>query len=105
MKVTVIATGFGAGREGRAGATGQTPVDLQNYSTWYRQHHDAAAPPDSGPTTPSIPVRRRAVIAVPQQARAVVGGTPGLPPAEGGGDSDDTSPFDVPAFLRRQRDS
>jgi len=104
MKITVIATGFGAGREGRAGATGQTPVDLQNYSTWYRQHHDAAAPPDSGPTTPSIPVRRRAVIAVPQQARAVVGGAPAQPPAEGG-DSADTSPFDVPAFLRRQRES
>jgi cell division protein FtsZ len=105
VKITVIATGFGAGREGRAGGTGQTPVDLQNYSNWYRQHHDTPAAADSGPTTPSIPVRRRAVIPVPQQARAVVGGTPVQPTEEGGGDSDDTSPFDVPAFLRRQRDS
>jgi cell division protein FtsZ len=104
MKITVIATGFGEGRESRPGASGQTPVDLQNYSSWYRQTHDAPAG-DAGAASPSIPVRRRAVIPVPQQARAVVGGSPVQPAAEDGGDPDDTSPFDVPAFLRRQRDS
>jgi cell division protein FtsZ len=105
MKITVIATGFGEGREGRAGGSGQTPVDLQNYSNWYRQHHDTPAAAEAAPATPSIPVRRRAVIPVPQQARAVVGGTPPAPPADGGAESEDGSPFDVPAFLRRQRDS
>jgi cell division protein FtsZ len=105
VKITVIATGFGEGREGRAGASGQTPVDLQNYSSWYRQHHDTPAAAEPGPTTPSIPVRRRAVIPVSQQARAVVGGTPVQPPSDAGAEADDTSPFDVPAFLRRQRDS
>ena len=105
VKITVIATGFGEGREGRAGVKPQTPVDLQNYSSWYRQHHEASGQADPGQAaTPSIPVRRRAVIPVPQQARAVVGGTPAQPPAERT-DTDETTPFDVPAFLRRQRDN
>jgi cell division protein FtsZ len=102
VKITVIATGFGEGQDSRAG---QTPIDLQTYSNWYRQHHDTPAAAESGPTTPSIPVRRRAVIPVPQPARAVVGGTPAQPTEESASESDDTSPFDVPAFLRRQRDS
>ncbi|RPJ53081.1 MAG: cell division protein FtsZ, partial [Acidobacteria bacterium] len=105
VKITVIATGFGSGREGRAGAPGHTPVDLQNYSSWYRQSHQAPAS-EGGPTTatPSIPVRRRSVIAVPAQARAVVGGTPAQPGDAAPTDPDDTNSFDVPAFLRRQRE-
>jgi hypothetical protein len=78
-------------------------VDLGNYSSWYRQNRGAAGAGESGSGTPSIPVRRRAVIPVPAQARAVVGGTPGQPDAENPGDPDDSSPFDVPAFLRRQQ--
>ena len=104
IKITVIATGFGEGKEGRAAAP--TPVDMQNYATWFREHHEAPAAAGTGTSnTPSIPVRRRAVIAVPSQARAVVGGTPlESPEADKMADPDDTSPLDVPAFLRR-RDS
>jgi cell division protein FtsZ len=105
VKITVIATGFGEGREARAGATGQTPVDLQNYSNWYRQHHDTPAAAAAPSATPSIPVRRRPVIPVPAQARAVVGGTPSQPMEEAAaGAGEESSPFDVPAFLRRQRE-
>jgi cell division protein FtsZ len=107
VKITVIATGFGEARQARTAVAGQTPVDMQNYSNWYRQQHEspAAAAAEAAAATPSIPVRRRAVIQVPAQAqvRAVVGGVPSQPMPEGA-DPEDTSPFDVPAFLRRQRE-
>ena len=106
VKITVIATGFGEGREGRAASSAQTPVDLQHYSSWYRGRQDAAQPvADTTSTTPSIQVRRRSVISVPAQARAVVGGAPIEPPEQGSAGNDDGSPLDVPAFLRRNRDS
>jgi cell division protein FtsZ len=104
VKITVIATGFGESRDGRAGATGQTPVDLQNYTNWYRQNHEAPAA-GAAPATPSIPVRRRQAIPVPAQARAVVGGTPQLAPEEAAAAvGEEASGYDVPAFLRRHRE-
>ena len=106
VKITVIATGFGdvRGEGARGTGAGQTPVDLHDYSSWYRQSRALTASGDSAPVTPSIPVRRRPVLHVPApvQARAVVGGAPA---ADLPGDADTGSAFDEPAFLRRQRDS
>jgi cell division protein FtsZ len=105
VKITVIATGFTEAADKRA-PSAQTPVDLQNYSSWYHQHHQNADGTEGGPVTPSIPVRRRSVIPVPNQARAVAGGAPAQPAGEvpAGADAEDSNPFDVPAFLRRQRE-
>jgi cell division protein FtsZ len=101
VKITVIATGFGEGRPGKTGRTTvDTPVAIENYQTWYDEHRPVAAASELGSATPSIPVRRRSVIAVPAQGKAVVNGAP--EPAEAA-ELDDTSPFDVPAFLRRQQ--
>lgn len=103
VKITVIATGFGesVGRCVSAGA--KTPTDMQNYAAWYRDHREAPAAEAPG-ATPSIPVRRRPVIPLPAQAKAIVGGVPLETTPAGEADPDDTSPLDVPAFLRR-RDS
>jgi len=97
VKITVIATGFGGGRAARASDSAETPVDLRNYTSWYREHHDPAAAEALGTNSP-IPVRRRAAVVTPAfrqpaetaEAAAVAGG---------GEDA-----FDVPAFLRRQRE-
>ncbi|HEY3382280.1 MAG TPA: cell division protein FtsZ [Vicinamibacterales bacterium] len=107
VKITVIATGFTEGRPGRSRSSAKTPVDMENhrhdYDGWYEEHHQGASAAEVGSTAPSIPVRRRAVISVPQQGRAVVNGTPAEPPTGQAADDDDTSPLDVPAFLRRQQ--
>ena len=105
VKITVIATGFGEARDARASSRAQTPVDLQHYSSWYRERQDALPVADTAVSTPSIQVRRRSVINVTTQARAVVGGVPLEPPEQEAANQDEASPLDVPAFLRRQRDS
>jgi len=105
VKITVIATGFGEARDARAPSRAQTPVDLQHYSSWYRERQDALPVADTAVSTPSIQVRRRSVINVTSQARAVVGGVPLEPPEQEAANQDEASPLDVPAFLRRQRDS
>jgi cell division protein FtsZ len=94
IKITVIATGFDRpnGRKPAASAV-DTPVDLQNYSTWFRRDQSDHA----------IPVRaaagRRPVLDVPAP-RAPEPPPDALPPD---GDPQAESPLDVPAFLRRQR--
>ena len=101
MKITVIATGFGDGRPGRGARPGaDTPVAIESYQTWYEEHRQAAPAAETGSATPSIPVRRRSVISVPAQARAVVerlsrpSRRPRATPRR-----TTPSPFDVPAFL------
>src|SRR5512137_634163 len=77
VKITVIATGFGdeqAGRDGRTGA--DTPVAMESYQTWYEEHRQSQAARESGAVTPSLSMRRRSVISIPAQARAVVNGAP-----------------------------
>jgi cell division protein FtsZ len=105
VKITVIATGFGEPRDARASSRAQTPVDLQHYSSWFRERQDALPVADTALATPSIQVRRRSVIDVSSQARAVVGGVPLQPSAQEAANQDEASPLDVPAFLRRQRDN
>ncbi len=104
VKITVIATGFGdeqTGRDGRAGA--DTPVAMESYQTWYEERRQSQAARESGAVTPSLSMRRRSVISIPAQARAVVNGAPAEPALAETADADDTTPFDVPAFLRRQQ--
>jgi cell division protein FtsZ len=103
VKITVIATGFGE-RSGKAGRTGaDTPVAIENYQSWYDEHRQAAATAEAGAAT-GIAVRRRSILAAPTAARAAAAA--GVAVADGvAGDAaedDDTTPFDVPAFLRRQ---
>jgi cell division protein FtsZ len=104
VKITVIATGFGdeqSGRDSRAGA--DTPVAMESYQTWYEERRQSQAARESGAVTPSLSMRRRSVISIPGQARAVVNGSPAEPAPAEAADADDTTPFDVPAFLRRQQ--
>ena len=104
VKITVIATGFGEGRSGKGvRSSADTPVAIESYQNWYEEHRQAAPAAETGSATPSIPVRRRSVISVPAQARAVVNGTPAEPVPEGGAEAGEASPLDVPAFLRRQQ--
>ncbi len=94
VKITVIATGFSK-QDGRAADTADTPVDLRNYSSWYREHHDPAVATASGAAP--IPVRRRAAVVTPAFRQPVE-------IAETAASGADEHPFDVPAFLRRQRE-
>ena len=96
VKITVIATGFGAGQSTRASDSAETPVDLRNYTTWYREHHDPAAADNPGTTAP-IPVRRRSAVVTPAFRQPVEA-------AEAAAAGADENSFDVPAFLRRQRE-
>jgi cell division protein FtsZ len=103
VKITVIATGFGDTRAaGRPSASAmQTPVDLQNYADHARLRADA---PEVA-ASPRLSISRRAPIELPLAAN----GGPGpefapVEPAENV-DPDLTSPFDVPAFLRRPNES
>jgi cell division protein FtsZ len=103
VKITVIATGFGDGRPNRgARPGGDTPVAIESYQTWYDEHRQAVPAAETGSATPSIPVRRRSVISVPAQARAVVNGDPAEPAPASEAETGGASPLDVPAFLRRQ---
>jgi len=125
VKITVIATGFDRadGKQLSASAA-ETPVDLQNYAAWFRGRSEAswrpgAAPPqrgcrvgEPGAAAPGSPV----LLSDRPSSRAVGPGRPtlGLPAreqqfddaAEGAaGQADNGSHFDVPAFLRRQREA
>jgi cell division protein FtsZ len=104
VKITVIATGFGGGRPGRADRPrADTPVAIESYQTWFDAHRQAASAGEVASAAPAIGVRRRSVITVPAQAKAVVNGPAvELPAGDEAQASDDTSPLDVPAFLRRQ---
>jgi len=104
VKITVIATGFdrpGAAKPS-ASSSAQTPVDLQGYSSWYRPR---PAEPMESPA-PSAPVGRRAVLQVPAQAPASATdqavGTPAPTPGTEPAAASESTPLDVPAFLRRQ---
>jgi cell division protein FtsZ len=104
VKITVIATGFGEARPGKGvRPNADTPVAIESYQAWYDEHRQTAPAAETGSATPSIPVRRRSVISVPAQARAVVNGTPAEPAPEDQAEAGESSPLDVPAFLRRQQ--
>jgi cell division protein FtsZ len=97
VKITVIATGFGGSRAAQAGERAETPVDLRNYSSWYHQHHDPAVAEAPGSGT-AIPVRRRSAVVTPAFRPTEVAEVAAAAAAG------EESSFDVPAFLRRQRE-
>jgi cell division protein FtsZ len=101
VKITVIATGFGDDG-GRGRSTANTPVAIENYQSWYDDRQRAAAHSEMAPANNAIPVRRRGVITVPAQAKAVVNGVPQPSADPAPGDAEESFPFDPPAFLRRQ---
>jgi len=96
VKITVIATGFGpqVGTQTRLPqAPGATPVDMSAYSDAARAK--GQQPPAAAPT---ISTARRAAFDLPFTSSASAGADPNAPQP----DFDLHSPFDVPAFLRRQ---
>jgi cell division protein FtsZ len=128
VKITVIATGFGAPASARSVApAATTPVDMTQYADYARMRNDAV--PSAAPTRMSI--ARRPLLDLPMAAS---GGGPAMAPGSSGssappagssamatdaGDPDSMRPagpadaqvdpdfdlsstFDVPAFLRRQ---
>jgi cell division protein FtsZ len=120
VKITVIATGFdrrGAGRGLPASAL-TTPVDLNTYTSHLARAGEArveppAAQPASAPaSSPQLTVTRRTALdlTIPLPSTrgnptgAGTGAVSGVVsnPAEGDQAFDHSSPFDVPAFLRRQ---
>jgi cell division protein FtsZ len=105
VKITVIATGFDRAAPGKDTSRAETPVDLHDYASWFRQK-PADALATAAPAQASIAPARRAVIQVPPSAPppAIVAATPEEEAAAAGRALvDDSSPLDVPAFLRRQR--
>jgi hypothetical protein len=72
-------------------------VDIQNYAAWFRSRTGTEAiAVNGGPP----PLGRRAVIQASAPAPAEA-----APPAQSGeADAAPESPYDVPAFLRRQRE-
>jgi cell division protein FtsZ len=99
VKITVIATGFDRGAVQRtvSASSAQTPVDLHSYSAWKQESNEKIAVAGGGGGRMPITVQRRPaldlpLIAVNDSARS--GG-------DGEGDFE-SSPLDVPAFLRRQ---
>jgi cell division protein FtsZ len=108
VKITVIATGFD--RPGRVASPRlETPVDLQNYAEHAARVETTAAASTDEDAASDLPAVR-----TPATAPLVVNRRPGigLTPrpamfAKGTGEEEDGSspegsPFDVPAFLRRQ---
>ena len=100
VKITVIATGFDRGARGRAprAASIQTPVDLQSYTSHISRAVAGSAPGDR-PTMEMVAAAPEAAVG----SSVTVNRRPGieltLPSVES---AEASSPFDVPAFLRRQ---
>ena len=131
VKITVIATGFGAAAVTRP-ATGvaPTPVDLSHYADLSRLRSDAAATPVGSMSPGRLSIARRPLLDLPIAVSAGVAAASspassaaGPVPSGSGADDSDTlrrapeaeratmdhdhdldlsSTFDVPAFLRRQ---
>ncbi len=109
VKITVIATGFGAfSSTVRPSSSVQTPVDMSHYADVARLR--AEPPPMAAPqplersAAPRIAVARRPLFELPVAVGASMAAGIGANGDASGGDdgSDLPSNFDVPAFLRRQ---
>ena len=111
VKITVIATGFGATTAARTpSAPAQTPVDLSAYVEQPRLRAEPMAPPATTSTAqPSrFSIARRSAFELPLTAAPAIAAasvdTPIALPrtADVAMEADLGSPLDVPAFLRRQ---
>jgi cell division protein FtsZ len=102
VKITVIATGFDSPASARhQSAAGQTPVDLAPYADQARLRADATA------ASSRLSIARRPLLDLPMTMAAGTGAAAALDASARGGASQHAepaqdSPFDVPAFLRRQ---
>jgi len=114
VKITVIATGFGAPSSSRTAAGSHTPVDMSAYA---EQPRARATEPMSPPMAVASPdrsssrfsVSRRPAVEVPMAPSShpvALGSLPLVsseaPPSEPLGADLDLDSYDVPAFLRRQ---
>ncbi len=111
IKITVIATGFGAWDSARSSSSARTPVDMTPYGEGARLRADIPVSPAAGLTLRrQASVVRRPVVEMPM---ALAGGevtiTGAMLPVNGEAHQvepadrqDGSSTFDVPAFLRRQ---
>jgi cell division protein FtsZ len=101
VKITVIATGFDrpAASKSISPSSVQTPVDLQNYTSWRQESGERVAAAGGGGARMSI--TRRPGLELPLMPPAVEPDGNGAPGAE----FEPVSPLDVPAFLRRQSEA
>ena len=115
IKITVIATGFERqSRPSAVTAAGlQTPVDLSNYTEHLARSAEASeaekqpaaieAPrPSDAPGTAPLMVSRRPRLELSLPLTPSAPGEAGSSDGETAGEVEDSSPLDVPAFLRRQ---
>ncbi len=124
VKITVIATGFGAPAAARPSASAQTPIDMTHYSDHGRMRPEPLPAPSSVAAS-RFSFARRPLLELPLAAgmASAPAAPPTTPAAPAGAADDDTvvmraptdtdgvapdpdfdlsSTFDVPAFLRRQ---
>jgi cell division protein FtsZ len=104
VKITVIATGFGPPARARHVAPStQTPVDMTQYADVGRLRAEAAAPfaaaVERATATQRLSIARRPAFELPLSSEPA--SADAAQPAVDA-DFDPSSPFDVPAFLRRQ---
>ena len=115
VKITVIATGFGAAAAARpAAATVQTPVDMTIYADHTRVRADHSAAPSAAAVSaasvidrmiaPRLSLARRPLVDLPLSTLSTGPGqgTEAARNADNHVEFDHSSAFDVPAFLRRQ---
>jgi len=120
VKITVIATGFGANVARTPSAPAHTPVDMTAYTDQPRLRAEPIAPPAAvGVAQASrLSIARRTALDLPLAAGALQAsqGSQALQGSQAGGnghgddaalpirdaDADLSSPLDIPAFLRRQ---
>jgi cell division protein FtsZ len=73
VKITVIATGFGAHTAARpAGSAATTPVDMTNYADHARVRAEPAALPTPAAVAPRLSIARRPLLDLPLAASAAV---------------------------------
>jgi cell division protein FtsZ len=104
VKITVIATGFDrpAASKSISPSAVQTPVDLQNYTSWRQESGERiAAAGGGGAGAARINITRRPVLDLPMVPQTVGDADTAAPGAE----FEPVSPLDVPAFLRRQSEA
>jgi len=106
VKITVIATGFGAhanARQNVPASAAMTPVDMTQYAELGRRPEMPlpAAASAADRANPRLSIARRPAFDLPLAAPAAGGAVP-QQAVENELDFDAGAPFDVPAFLRRQ---
>ncbi|PYR92944.1 MAG: cell division protein FtsZ [Acidobacteria bacterium] len=107
VKITVIATGFDrpiVAKQVSASAA-QTPVDLQNYTSWRNEPVEApkVAAAVAGGGGARMSFSRRPVLEMP--AAPASAADPAGEMISPGAEFEPVSPLDVPAFLRRQNEA